>query len=56
MTLPDKLLEKLVCPKCRGKLAYEPDQERLVCNSCRVAYRIVDDIPVLLIDEAENLK
>ncbi|HOP07868.1 MAG TPA: Trm112 family protein [candidate division Zixibacteria bacterium] len=56
MTLPDKLLEKLVCPKCRSKLEYQPENERLVCANCRLAYRIVDDIPVLLVDEAENLK
>jgi len=55
MTLPNQLLDKLVCPKCKGKLEYREDEDRLVCHSCRLSYRITDDIPVLLIDEAEQI-
>ncbi len=55
MTLPDKLLAKLVCPCCKGKLEYREAEERLVCNVCRLAYKIVDNIPVLLPDEADEL-
>ncbi|UCE25464.1 MAG: Trm112 family protein [Candidatus Zixiibacteriota bacterium] len=53
--LPDKLLEKLVCPQCRGKLQYLSDAEKLLCDRCRLAYRIDNGVPVLLIDEAEKL-
>ncbi len=56
MTLPNKLLEKLACPKCRGVLKHNQAEERLECDSCRVAYRITDDIPVLQIDEAQEIK
>ncbi len=55
MTLSNQLLEKLVCPKCKGKLSYQEDENRLVCENCRLAYRITDDIPVLLMDEAEKI-
>lgn len=55
MALPEKLLEKLACPSCRGNLDYEQDKERLVCATCKVAYAIKDNIPVLLVDEAEKL-
>jgi len=55
MALSEKLLDKLACPECKGSLEYEQENERLVCQACRVAYRIVDDIPVLLTDEAEKL-
>jgi uncharacterized protein YbaR (Trm112 family) len=55
MALTSQLLEKLVCPKCKGKLDYSEVENRLVCEPCRLAYRVTDDIPVLLIDEAENL-
>ena len=55
MTLSDKLLEKLACPKCKDKLEYRENENRLVCTQCRLAYRIVDNIPVLLLDEAEKL-
>ena len=55
MSLPESLLEKLVCPQCRGKLEYNEADERLICNKCRLAYAVKDNIPVLLIDEAEKL-
>lgn len=53
MTLSPELLEILVCPKCKGDLEYRPDQGELVCRACRLAYRIEDDIPIMLIDEAK---
>jgi uncharacterized protein YbaR (Trm112 family) len=55
MTLPDKLLEKLVCPGCRGELEYLRDKEKLVCHRCHLAYRVDAGVPVLLVDEAERL-
>jgi uncharacterized protein YbaR (Trm112 family) len=55
MALPEKLIEKLACPKCRGPLEYEQEPERLICNRCRLAYRVKDGIPVLLVDEAQKL-
>ncbi len=55
MALPDNLLAKLACPNCKGKLDYHESENRLICNACRLAYKIVDNIPVLLPDEAEKL-
>ena len=49
-SLPPDLLEILVCPKCKGDLAVEPDALR--CDACRLRYRVDDGIPVMLIDEA----
>jgi len=42
----------LVCPKCKGDLQYWPEQNALDCRACRLRYRIEEDIPVMLIDEA----
>lgn len=53
MTLAPELLEILVCPKCKGDLDYRPAEGTLVCSSCRLAYPIEDDIPIMLIDEAK---
>lgn len=51
-----KLLEILVCPACKGELEYQPkNPERFICWKCRLAYRVEDDIPVMLIDEAEKI-
>jgi len=50
-----KLLDILVCPKCKGSLKLDKDKNRLICNECKLAYPIKDDIPVMLIDEAEEI-
>ena len=52
--LEKELLEILACPKCKGDLEYKPEDEILVCHACRLKYRIEDDIPIMLIDEAEK--
>jgi uncharacterized protein YbaR (Trm112 family) len=49
------LLDILVCPKCKGKLKFDEENERLICNECKLAYPIKDDIPVMLIEEAEKI-
>lgn len=51
--LDPKLLEILVCPKCRGELEYRAAESVLVCHRDRLRYPVRDGIPVLLIDEAE---
>jgi len=56
MALDKELLEILVCPKCKGELDYKEQENRLICRSCKLAYRIEDDIPVMLIDEAEPIQ
>jgi uncharacterized protein YbaR (Trm112 family) len=53
MSLDPVLLEILVCPKCRGELEYREAEAELRCPVCRLAYRIEDDIPIMLIDEAK---
>ena len=51
--LDEKLLEILACPKCKGDLEYTGG--KLICHACALAYPIRDDIPIMLIDEAEKL-
>lgn len=52
--LSDKLLEILACPKCKGDLNYDRDNNKLICENCKLRYRIDDNIPIMLIDEAEK--
>lgn len=49
-----ELLEILACPKCKGDLEYDQQQDQLICHACRLKYRVEDDIPIMLIDEAES--
>lgn len=56
MNLDPSLLEILACPQCRGALAVDTDRDELVCNACRLAYPVRDDIPVMLVGEARTLR
>ncbi len=55
MTINKELLEILACPKCKGDIKLNEDESGLICNSCKLLYPIKDDIPVMLVDEAEKL-
>ncbi len=50
-----KLLNILACPICKGKLIYQKQQQELICKADRLAYRIEDEIPVMLPDEARKI-
>ena len=50
-----RLLDILVCPICKGPLAYLAGRAELVCKADRLAFPIRDDIPVMLEDEARKL-
>lgn len=54
MTLDKQLLEILACPKCKGPVTPKTDESGLVCAACRLVYPVRDNIPVMLIDEAES--
>jgi uncharacterized protein len=55
MAINEKLLEILVCPKCKGDLTLTETGDGLICDACRLKYEIKDDIPIMLIDEAISL-
>ena len=54
-----ELLDILACPKCKGDLEYRPSEDgkngELVCHSCGLEYKIVDDIPNLIIEDASPI-
>lgn len=55
MTLAKELLAILACPQCKGVVSYLPAAQEIVCETCRLAFPVRDDIPVMLIDEARSL-
>jgi uncharacterized protein YbaR (Trm112 family) len=56
MALDERILQILVCPKCKGDLDYDREKSRLVCSSCKLAYPVKDDIPVMLEREADKVE
>ena len=47
-----ELLDMLVCPVCMKSLVETSTGGGLKCGECHRVYRVEDDIPVLLVDEA----
>jgi hypothetical protein len=52
LAVDPRLLEILACPVCRTEVRPTADGGALVCRTCRRLYPVVDDIPVMLVDEA----
>ncbi len=50
-----KLLSLLVCPVCKGNLKLDKEQSELVCKVDGLAFKIEDEIPVMMADEARVL-
>jgi uncharacterized protein len=55
MALDPKLLEILACPEDKGPLLYFEDESALYNPRLHKRYRVQDDIPIMLIDEAESV-
>ena len=55
MALDAKLLEILACPEDKGPLLYFADEDALYNPRLQRRYRVQDDIPIMLIDEAETV-
>ncbi len=55
MAIKQELLDILACPKCKGDIRLNESGNGLICDKCRLLYHIKDDIPVMLIDEAEKI-
>jgi uncharacterized protein YbaR (Trm112 family) len=49
------LLEILACPVCKGELLFDSTSQELICKFDRLAYPVVDDIPVMLQSRARRL-
>ena len=53
MPLDPKLLEILACPEDKGPLLYFVDEDALYNPRLHRRYAVREDIPIMLIDEAE---
>ena len=49
--IDEELKRIMACPECKGRVIFE--ESRVICQACRKAYAIRDDIPVMLISEAQ---
>ncbi|SHK79887.1 hypothetical protein SAMN02745216_04090 [Desulfatibacillum alkenivorans DSM 16219] len=56
MPVKKDFLEILACPKCKGKLELNEQENGLICRPCKLVYEIRDEIPIMLISEAKPLE
>jgi len=47
-----ELIDILCCPACKGDVFLA--EGKIVCKKCGKKYPVKDDIPIMLIDEAED--
>ncbi|MCP4601825.1 MAG: Trm112 family protein [Proteobacteria bacterium] len=52
MPISQELIDILACPKCKGSLEQIEEPEGFACKGCNLLYKVEDDIPNFLIDEA----
>jgi uncharacterized protein len=55
MSIDSKLLDILVCPETKAPLVLDGETLVSTDSKTRRRYRIEDDIPVMLIDDSEQL-
>ncbi|TMK52832.1 MAG: Trm112 family protein [Actinobacteria bacterium] len=55
MAVSQELLDILICPNCHGAIVYDEAAQTITCQgTCKYVYPVRDDIPIMLIDEAEK--
>jgi uncharacterized protein len=51
-----RLLELLVCPVTKTTLTYDAARQELISRAARLAFPIIDGMPVMVIAEARQLE
>ena len=54
--LSPELLDILACPLCKGDLNYDEENNELLCLESKLAFRVKDGVPIMLIDEARTIE
>jgi len=51
-----RLLEILVCPLTKTRLRYDEAAQELVSDAAGLAYPVRDGVPIMLVEEAREVK
>ncbi len=50
-----ELLDIMACPKCKKSIRYDENENKIVCDKCRLKFNILEgNIPNMLIEDAEK--
>ena len=55
MSISAELLSVLVCPVTKSALRYDQTNQELISEEAKLAYPVIDGIPIMLIDHARNI-
>jgi hypothetical protein len=55
MAVSKELLDVLACPKCKGDIRYDAKKDVILCNACRLKFKVLEGgIPDMLIADSEK--
>ena len=54
MPVSKDLLDIMACAFCKSELRQEGEKLHCANSECKIVYSVKDDIPIMLIDEAER--
>ena len=54
--LDKDLIKMLVCPITKSNLIYDKENNELISKEAGLVFSIINGVPILIIDEARNLK
>lgn len=54
--MDSQLLDILVCPRCKTSVTEVDDGRALLCESCKIKYPVRDGIPIMVTDEAVDIR
>ena len=54
--LDKDLIKILVCPITKSNLIYDKENNELISKEAGLVFPIINGVPILIIDEARNLK
>ena len=55
MALDPRLTATLVCRLCKGAIVWDAEKSVLVCPRCKLAFEVKDNIPNMIVEEAQKL-
>ena len=56
VSLDEALVNIIVCPRCKGDVTVADGGNALHCKACQLRYPVRDGIPVMLVEEAFDMK
>jgi uncharacterized protein YbaR (Trm112 family) len=52
----ENLIKVIVCPITKTKLTYNRENNELISRKAGLIFPIIDDVPILIIEEAKKIK